>query len=39
MEDEEDTHERLDPVTKRNGDTIDQEEMHSFPITSATIFF
>ena len=39
MEDEEDNHEKLEPVTKRNGDTIDQDEMHSFPITSATIFF
>jgi len=39
METEEDDHERLEPVTKSNGKTLDQEEMHSFPITSATIFF
>lgn len=40
MEDEEDTHERLDKVeNKINGETVDQDEMHSFPITSATIFF
>ena len=40
MEDEEDTHERLDKVeNKINGETVDHDEMHSFPITSATIFF
>lgn len=40
MEDEEDNHERLDSVeNKINGETIDQDQMHSFPITSATIFF
>lgn len=39
MENEEDNHERLDSVTKINGETVDQDEMHSFPITSATIFF
>ena len=40
MEDEEDNHERLESVeNKINGETVDQEDMHSFPITSATIFF
>ena len=40
MESEEDNHERLESVdNKINGETVDQDEMHSFPITSATIFF
>jgi hypothetical protein len=40
MENEEDNHERLESVeNKINGETVDQDEMHSFPITSATIFF
>lgn len=39
MEDEEDNRVRLESVTKANGETIDQDDMHSFPISSATIFF
>ncbi|TNV87241.1 hypothetical protein FGO68_gene8497 [Halteria grandinella] len=39
MEDEEDDHERIEPVTKSDGKIMHQDELHSFPITSATIFF
>ena len=39
MENDEDDHERLEPVTKINGKTVDQDELHSFPISSATILF
>lgn len=39
MEEEEDNHMRIDPVIKPDGRTLTQEELHSFPITSATIFF
>ena len=39
MENDEDDHERLEPVTKKNGETLDQDQLHSFPISSATIFF
>lgn len=39
METDDENHDRLEPVTKKNGKTLDQDDMHSFPITSATIFF
>lgn len=39
MEDEEDNHERLDPVTTRNGEILQQDDLHSFPISGATILF
>lgn len=39
METEEDDFERLEPVTKRNGETLQQDDLHSFPITPATILF
>ena len=38
MENEEDDGERLDSVHKR-GEDFDQEKLHAFPISSATIFF
>ena len=40
MEDKEDTTgERLDDVEKSNGKVVDQDDMHAFPISSATILF
>ena len=38
MENEEDDGERLESVHKR-GEDFDQEKLHAFPISSATIFF
>jgi hypothetical protein len=39
MEDEEDDYEKLEPVTRRDGKTLDQEDLHSFPISGTTIVF
>ena len=39
MEKEDDTGDRLDDIEKPNGKVVDQEAMHAFPISSATIFF
>ena len=39
IEDEEDNHDRVDSITKRDGTKLDHEDLHSFPISSQTIFF
>lgn len=44
MEDEEEAHNaltsnELEPIRKKDGTTLNQEEMHAFPISSQTIFF
>jgi len=39
MEDEEDNHDRVEPITKRDGTKLDHEDLHAFPISSQTIFF
>ena len=38
MENEEDDGERLDSIEKR-GEVMDQDQLHAFPISSATILF
>ncbi|CDW86304.1 membrane protein [Stylonychia lemnae] len=39
IEDEEDNHERVDPVVKKDGTQLNHEDLHAFPISSQTIFF
>lgn len=44
MEDEEEAHaaatsNELDPIIKKDGTRLNQEDMHAFPISSQTIFF
>lgn len=39
MEHEEDAGERLPDIEKRNGKTLDSEQLHAFPVSSATILF
>jgi len=39
MENEEDDGERVADVEKRSGKIVDSEQMHVFPVSSATILF